>query len=233
MTPQRRNNESGNLFYIILIGIVLFAALMYMFSRSARQGTGNLTAKQAELSADGVADYAQAVGRGVERVMRNGCSEGQINFVTTENAAYPDNSDAPADKSCNVFDLNGGAITALPNAAFPKGAVARPSGGSSLEKIGTWDAGSASGHQDLVLWIGPVSEDDCTRLNKRSGFTSTPPEISAGNAQEWGNTGWGTSVMTLGTLAGHNAGCVKIKSEGQPATSVQPGYQFYYVLWAR
>jgi hypothetical protein len=209
MTSQRRNSESGNAFYIILIGIILFAALMYVFSRSARQGTGSLTSKQSEISADGIAEYAQALERGVERVMRQGCSQDQINFVTALNADYPDNADAPADKSCNVFDPDGGAVTALPNAAFGPNVLVRPSGGSSLEGIGTWDPNSPNGHQDLVVWIGPLPEAVCTQLNKRSGFDQAPPEISGYEGREWGNAGWGGSIMPLGTLAGHNTGCAK------------------------
>jgi hypothetical protein len=238
MTSQRRNSESGNAFYIILIGIVLFAALMYVFSRSARQGTGNLTSKEAEITADGIAEYAQALERGVERVMRNGCSESQINFVTPQNADYPDNADAPPDKSCNVFDPNGGAITALPNTAFPAGALVRPSGGSSLTDIGTWDPNNVYGHQDLVVWIGPLSEATCRRLNALSGFSGDPPDIGSGQAWEFGDAAggggiWGGSIMEIGTLAGHNAGCVHQKDVPMNDLHLAQGYEFYKVLLAR
>ena len=40
---QDRRSESGNIFAIVMIGVVLFGALMYTFSRSAKQGDGNLT----------------------------------------------------------------------------------------------------------------------------------------------------------------------------------------------
>jgi hypothetical protein len=85
----------------------------------------------------------------------------------------------------------------------------------------------------MVVWIGPLPEAICTQLNKRAGFDQAPPELSGEGGREWGAAGWGGSMMLLGTLAGHNAGCAKIKNEGQNGYAVQPGYQFYYTLWAR
>ena len=35
----KSSNQSGNVFFIILIGIVMFAALMFTFSRGVRQST--------------------------------------------------------------------------------------------------------------------------------------------------------------------------------------------------
>jgi hypothetical protein len=234
---SRRGGESGNAFYIILVGVILFAALMFVFSRSSRQGSGNMTSRQAEIAADGMMDYAQALERGVDRVMRQGCSETQINFVTTLNPDYPDNPDAPADKSCNVFDPNGGAITALANASFPPGVRVRPSGGSSLTDIGTWDSNSVLGHQDLVVWIGPLTEATCRKLNTMTGFTGDPPSILSGQAWEFGaeNAGsiWGGSMIELGALAGRNAGCVNETEAPMNGLHLAQGYEFYTVLLAR
>ena len=98
---------SGNAFYIILLGVVLFAALMFVFTRGAKQGVTGMTTRQAQLAADDIMTFAQQVQRGVDRVYANDCPESQLNFDQSYDAGYT-NAAAPADKHCNIFDPAGG-----------------------------------------------------------------------------------------------------------------------------
>jgi hypothetical protein len=236
-TPGRRG-ESGNVFAIVMVGVVLFGALMFTFSRSARQGDTNLSRKQAEIAASDIMSYAQRVERGVARVMSGdrGCSESYINFVTPLYPDYPDNADAPTDKSCNVFDAAGGGVKPLPASGFGTNVAVRPSGGSALTGIGTSGA-SPDDHQDLVLWFSNIGSTLCSELNRRNGFDSAAPEVDNGQAWEFGveNAGniWGGSIIDLGALSGHNAGCVHAGGTPMNDLHLSTGYHFYYVLWPR
>ncbi len=105
-----KNSQSGNVFIIILVGIVLFAALAYTFTRSGQTGVGNLTAQQSEIAAQEILNYARLVEGAVNRLRQNGCSENDISFEAANLAGHV-NASAPGDNSCHIFDENGGQVT--------------------------------------------------------------------------------------------------------------------------
>lgn len=234
-----RRSEAGNAFYMILIAVVLFGALMYSFSRNARQGQSNLSSKQAEILAGEVIDYAQRMERAVGRLIGQGCSEQELSFATPAISAYPANPDAPVEETCHVFSAAGGNLRARAPADLLPGVSGfdiRPSGGASLENIGTWDAGDASPHQDLVVWIGPLSEDICLKINRMIGLEGAPPSVATVDATYYGvpvsDSRFGSSRATLGTLKGRMSGCVQIT--GTPtAGQLAAGYHYYQVLHMR
>ncbi|MCM2343456.1 MAG: hypothetical protein NDJ24_02735 [Alphaproteobacteria bacterium] len=108
--PETRSrHQSGNVFFIILIGIVMFAALMYTFSRSTRQGTESLGNREAELAASEILSYAQKIERGVQRVLARQVSEVEISFANDFDADYV-NPNCSVNR-CLVFHPEGGAVT--------------------------------------------------------------------------------------------------------------------------
>lgn len=108
--PQNNNSQSGNVFIIILIGIVLFGALMFMFSRSAQQGTGNVSKQQAKLAASEILSHARLVEAAVNRLRLNGCSESEISFENALNTGY-EHTPVTRDE-CKIFDEDGGRLSA-------------------------------------------------------------------------------------------------------------------------
>lgn len=112
---MRRSDQSGNAIIMILIAVVLFGALAYTFMRGAKSGAGNLTAQQAKMSAQELQNFFSSIDRAVQKLRLKGCSENDISFASpNDTAAYVTDNDsatAPPDKSCHVFDANGGGIT--------------------------------------------------------------------------------------------------------------------------
>jgi len=111
-----RNNsdpfkQSGNVFVIILIGVVLFGALLYTFTRTAQTSAGNLTAQQAEIAAQEILNYARLLEGAVDRVRQNGCAESEISFENPITVGKYSNTNAPADNSCHIFEPEGGGLT--------------------------------------------------------------------------------------------------------------------------
>ena len=111
--PRAHKPEQGNVFFLVLAGIALFAALSFTVSRSSNtKSTTILTEKQASLAASEAMDFAQSTARGVSRLLTQGCSENQISFESPPFDGSSDyaNSDAPNTLSCHVFSSAGGRV---------------------------------------------------------------------------------------------------------------------------
>ncbi len=112
---MRPSSRSGNAIIFVLVGVALFGALAYTFMRGAKSGSGNLTAQQARMAAQELADFFSTLDRAIQKLRLKGCSENDISFASSnDTGAYVTDNDsttAPPDKSCHVFDPNGGGMT--------------------------------------------------------------------------------------------------------------------------
>lgn len=230
----QRPRESGNAFALVMVGIVLFAALMYTFSRSARQGETNLSRKQIEVAAADILSYAQRVERGVTRAMSQGCSEDFISFEHAVDTSHPANPDAPTDNSCHVFQAAGGGVSPLPESGFPAGINIQASGGAGITGIGT-DAAA-----DLILWFSGISLDLCNELNRRVNIAGASPPVLP-QTEYWGfgtdtvvpDEKWGHTTINVAALNGRNSGCGQRTGAPTGVNHLPAGYHFYYVLYPR
>ena len=102
---QNKNisHQSGNVFIIILIGVLLFAALLYTFSRSLQTSGGNISSQQAEIAGQEILNYSRMLEEAVNRVRQNGCSENEISFETSDQPSKYNNLNSPTDNSCHIY----------------------------------------------------------------------------------------------------------------------------------
>lgn len=231
-----RHRESGNIFFLVMVGVVLFGALMYTFSRSARQGDGNLSAQRIAVSASDVLSYAQRLERGVSRVSLRGCMPAMISFEHEGNPVYPANADAPSDFSCHVFRPMGGSVSPLPATSFNiSGLQIYLSGGTDFRGIGTTGP-TADGHQDLVAWFTGLPADLCRELNRRLEISGIPTITSV---QSWnfgalnGGQKWGSTQIDVPALLERSAACVHQPNAQGDAFSLPTGYHFFQILLPR
>ena len=238
--PQNKNNQkyktaqAGNVFIIILLGVFLFGALMYMFSRSAQQGTGNLTAQQANIAAQEILNYARLVEGAVDRIRRNGCSESEISFANSVVVGYA-NTAAPSDNSCHIFEDNGGKIEYLiPLASWSDRAYEAETTydaftftkDTAVENIGTTAA-------EGTLLLNFISRDLCLEINNQLDIenpSNAPPEsVAVFNYDTLYDGDFDDSTvpnpMNAPELIGESTGCVKANGLDQ--------FHFYHVLLAR
>lgn len=114
-----RSHQSGNVVILILVAVGLFGALAYTFMRGNDQGQGNLTSNQARIAAQELANYFNVVEKTVNKLRLYGCSQTDISFANNYDngtrLAFNDSITAPSDKSCHVFDSNGGKLAPLEN----------------------------------------------------------------------------------------------------------------------
>lgn len=235
---QAKNNDqgvtrsqSGNVFFIILIGIVMFAALMFTFSRSARQGTESLGSREAELAASDIISYGQRVERGVQRILSKGISESDISFANDIVTGY-DNLSCTTE-GCLVFSPSGGGVAwANPpdnvNAGEPYffGTNRVGSFDGTTKQIGTTE-------RDLVI-ILPVKPEVCTVINNVANKFTTWESGGSPNVTTkfQGNytTGAGTMIARGNETEQPSTGCF---CEGTDPCAASDPHYFYKVLVQR
>lgn len=166
--------QAGNVFVVIMLGVFLFGSLMYMFSRNAQQGTGNLTKQQSRIAAQEILNYARLVEGAVDRVRRNGCSETEISFENDVVTGY-ENPNAPPDRSCHIFEPEGGQLSW---SSPPLTDIAEEYlfNGAHTAGVGSFCTGSKC--TELLLFYHNIPLNICDSLNQlmqNNSFIASPP----------------------------------------------------------
>lgn len=243
--PPNKSNQSGNVFVIILIGVVLFGALGFTFSRSANKGTGNLTKQQAKVAAQEILSYANLVEGAVDRVRRKGCSENEISFENNVVSDY-ENPNSPIDKSCNVFDENGGKISYLePNGNWLDKTYSLESLHKKLyfpSHSCIQDLGSESGdcksdgekNNELIIIFPYIQKNICHEIQNLLYETKDIPkdQVNMWPPAENKYTGNFVSGTAISGSLNENNGKESYCMEGDN-TPTSNTYHFYHVLLAR
>ncbi len=108
--------SSGNVLFLILIAVVLFASLSYAVSNTNTNSAGNVSAEKAELASSQIVQYSAMLQNAILRIKTlNNCTDFQISFWHNSNGDGSEdggddfyNNKSPNDHSCHVFDKNGG-----------------------------------------------------------------------------------------------------------------------------
>lgn len=221
-------SQSGNVFFIILVGIVMFAALMYTFSRSTRQGTESLGNREAELAASDILSYAQKVERGVQRVLARQVSEVEISFANDFDTDYV-NPNCSVNR-CLVFHPEGGAVTW-------KAPPAGVNGGENYEFVANQVGNALDPAEvtaiDLVILL-PVNVQVCAALNALSVKIDAWESDGSPNTT---NAYLGNFAAVLGSriawsVAPDNRSTGCFCDGAAPCDAAAPHY-FYHVLYRR
>jgi hypothetical protein len=108
---KNRQNQQGNILFLILIAVALFAALSYVVTSRNRSGGGNSSKEKAGMLASDFMNYGVQMRTGIQRMMiNNGCAAEEINYSHSYFGTYFDNPNAPPDESCNIFSPRGGDV---------------------------------------------------------------------------------------------------------------------------
>jgi hypothetical protein len=105
--------QSGNVLFIILIAVILFATLSFAVTQSSRQGSGSISNEEARLVASRILNQLQSLRMGYMRVTAaNGCADNEVGFYAP-GTRYSNSWTAPngvgnLKQECNVFSVIGG-----------------------------------------------------------------------------------------------------------------------------
>ena len=77
---KNRKSESGNVLFLILIAVALFAALSYAVTQSTRSGGGSADREQAILSGASMTQYPAALRTSLIRMILSGTAATELEF---------------------------------------------------------------------------------------------------------------------------------------------------------
>ena len=210
-TKNQRQSEKGNVLFLILIAVALFAALSYVVTQSTRSGGGSTEREKNILSSAQMTQYPTALRTSIIRMVLGG--------VSIENVYF----NAPGDQSGIstsqlVFHPQGGGATY-------QDAPADLSAGGNNSLEWTFNAQfevpgigiDGTGGNDVIAFLPGVSDGVCRQVNEELGIdvaNANPtcgagvviPPISSANAEidkfmEEGVTFPPTSALTLAPTA--------------------------------
>ncbi len=182
-----RNHRSGNVLFLILIAVALFAALSYVVAQSSRSGAGSISNEKARLQAAQILSFALAIKTAALRMVIGGYA---IEDVMAYMAFYPDSPDlggnswgdlhniAPDEVKKMIFHPNGGGLSfqEIPEEVFQNSPVL-----SSYPQLNTHAWISTHGGIDVniprigsdepesFITLFDVKPEVCLEINRKLG----------------------------------------------------------------
>lgn len=235
-----KDGQRGNVLFLILIAVVLFAALSYAVTQSSRTGGGDAGRETNLISSAAVTQYPAAIKTAIVRMVINGTSYEQLKF----NAPSAFAALVSAGKTTQgVFHPDGGAAVYqfASSDVMDSGAPGQWYFNPRFEvtNIGTSTTSSPDGNE-FIAFLPGIKAAICDKLNEESNGITTVPTASSiavatvkfdytdADADTIPNENAqiiGTSAGTT-ALAGQPAGCFKTSD----ATAT---YVYYQVLAER
>jgi hypothetical protein len=169
ITGYKRQKESGNVLFLILIAVALFAALSYAVTQSSRSGGGDAAGETSLVNSAQITQYPAAVRTSLIRMLVNGSATvDQLEF------------DPPADfvggsEAVEVFHPTGGGatfVTAPPDLMFTSASGTWLFNSAyQITNIGTTVAADTG--NDIIAFLPGLALNVCRRLNEELGIGST------------------------------------------------------------
>lgn len=170
----------GNVLFLILIAVALFAALSYAVTQSTRGGGGNASEEKTLLSAARLINYGSMMQATIDRMRISQGMDVTEMYVENDGTKWWDDTS----RYC--------CLNTIPD---PRRGLFHPDGGGlilqSFEDLGTpFSGGTKFGHStyvwgrvpnigtddqaDLLLWTVGLRRDACEAINKKVGITGVP-----------------------------------------------------------
>lgn len=226
--------ESGNVLFLILIAVVLFAALSYAVTQSSRTGGGDAGRETNLIGSAEITQYPAAVKTAIVRMIINGVTYEELKFNPPSDFAGLGVALAEG-----VFHPSGGA------AAYSQ------SGSSSMESdspgtwyfnpsfevqyIGTSSAASPDGN-DFIAFLPGVKTAVCDKLNEESNGITTIPVASAIASTDvdilYDDSFSDAIPNESGEVIGVSAGTTSLAGQPQGCFEASNGVNVYYQVIA-
>ncbi len=167
MVKRRAQPQAGNIFFIILLGIILFAAISGAIMQNS--GSQNIKSERAALLAQQIMRQANELKQATDRLYQNRISEADIRFAHAKMPSeYGDITDTPTRQ---VFADEGGG---LPLVMIPPAASRLSSADGLWTFFGSSDIPqSGTSAADLVAVAPDIKEAVCRKINEALGYTYT------------------------------------------------------------
>lgn len=170
---KQYNNQRGNVLFLILIAVALFAALSYAVTQSSRSG-GDASRETNILNAAQLTQYPVTVRTAVLRMIIDGYQDTQIAFTK------PTNTAAVSEPLLVFNPIGGGAIYQdAPSEVMADGNPGEWFFNMNFEirDLGRTQTSAAAGNE-LIGFLPGVQENVCTRINQEAGILSDPRQAN-------------------------------------------------------
>lgn len=247
--------QNGNVLFLILIAVALFAALCYAVSTSSRSGDGSIVSKEkSRADAAAIVQFGAAMQAAMLRMrISNSCSDTSYDFSNlvykknTGAVANSANATAPTSKMCHLFSASGGGIvpyvppvTALDSKNPLAGNSGEPILGHGtirirqIQGIGTDDLAGTESANDIIFLQDWISRETCLTINDTleidnpSGEPPNAPFTTGSNSGSYINGSLaGDWIMNDAQVAGQSAFCANLRA------LPNHDYVFIQVIYAR
>lgn len=218
-TNSKRQSEKGNVLFLILIAVALFAALSYVVTQSTRSGGGSTEREKNILSSAQMTQYPTALRTSIIRMVLGGVSVESIRFNDPSNAGsistnqlvfHPNGGgagfqDAPADLSAS----GNTPLAWVYNANF------------DVPGIGIDEAGG----NDIIAFLPGVSQGVCKQVNEQLGITPQAGcDVSSGVPQI--ATGVTSTLLDAQMMGAPHSPAYVFPTGDQPDLECQGGVAF-------
>ncbi len=232
---RTRKAEKGNVLFLILIAVALFAALSYAVTQSTRSGGGDASGETNKINSAQLTQYPAGVRSSVVRMV--------IGSVPVESLSFnipSDFSNLGSHLAWGVFHPDGGGATYVnaPGELMESGTVGtwHFNAENQINLIGTTNAGGpTSATADIIAFLPGVSEAVCGKINQELGLPTTPPaETDADTTTDMVATG-GTAhgIGATGGTIGNTGGAHALNSQPFGCFDDSGTFTYYHVLIER
>ncbi|MGH1375364.1 MAG: hypothetical protein ACRBCK_03360 [Alphaproteobacteria bacterium] len=176
---KRAGAEDGNVLFLILIAVALFAALSYAVTSSTRTGGGDASGETLLIRSAQVTQYPAGISTAIVRMIIAGVSVDEIRF--NRPAEYTDLDT----NGLGVFHPSGGkaSYVAVPADMMFDGNAGQWIFNGELEvpEIGIADTGG----NDIIGFLVGLKQSICMRINEEHGLGATIPVLNADRSTEY------------------------------------------------
>lgn len=173
---NQQTGESGNVLFLILVAVVLFAALSYAVTSSTRTTDETGGSQTDRINAAALVQYPAGIRTSIMRMVVDGVATNELEFNT------PADFDNLTDERIAVFHPAGGNATY--QVAAPDTLTAGSTGAWSfnmefeIDNIGSEIANDIGGN-DVVAFLPGIREGICRHINREVGLTGPIPDTTA------------------------------------------------------
>lgn len=170
-TERKRNGEQGNVLFLILIAVALFAALSYAVTQSTRSGGGDAARETNLVNSAQLTQYPAGIRTSLVRMIIGGTA---IDSPVTFNSPSDFGGLTAAELELNAFHPTGGGATyQLAPSDLVLAAATVPgtwyfNANFEIPNIGT----NGAGGNDLIAFLPDVPLAMCNRINEELGITA-------------------------------------------------------------
>lgn len=224
---ERDRSEDGNVLFLILIAVALFAALSYAVTQSTRSSGSNSTSETALISSTQVTQYQASVRTAVLR-MQVSSNVSADELVFDAPVDFSTHCDTPANSPNCVFHPDGGGATyqtATDDITSTAGQIWVYNGENQVNQIGRYSTGgNTTSNVEVIAFLANVRDGICQRINEELGISGIPTENSIEVTQQMATT----DTIGLGT-SGDIIGDDVTELDNQPfGCFEQGGVNYYY-----